>query len=348
MTTGPTWDAKKTPDRAELYAVCVDRESGKIVHDVKVFDVEKPDFCHPTNSYASCTPALEEGRVYVHFGSYGTACLDGASGKVVWERRDFPCDHFRGPASSPILYKDLLIVNFDGVDVQYVVALNKNTGKTVWKRDRDINWGTDNKDAKKAYGTPSVLKIGGRDVLVDPAAVATIAYDPATGDEVWRVYHGGMNGAARPIYANGLVYICAGGNSDALLALKPEGKGDFTGTKKIIWHTGKSVPLRSSPLVSGNLMFMVADNGVASCLNAKTGEVQWTKRLTGKFWASPILAEGRIYAFNEEGAGYVLAAKPQYKLIAENHLNDGGNASPAVSGKALYVRTATHFYRIEK
>ncbi|MCE9526023.1 MAG: PQQ-like beta-propeller repeat protein, partial [Planctomycetales bacterium] len=116
----------------QLYAVCLDLESGKIVHNIKVFDIPHPQYCIERNSYASSTPCIEEGRVYVHFGAHGTACLDTKTGKPIWQRQDLKCDHFRGAASSPILWKDLLILTFDGFDFQYLTALNKETGATAW------------------------------------------------------------------------------------------------------------------------------------------------------------------------------------------------------------------------
>src|SRR5207237_3301736 len=134
---------------------------GNIVHDIHLFDVEKPGYCPSLNSYASPTPVVEAGRVYVHFGSYGTACLDTATGKTLWTRRDLPCDHWRAPGSSPILYNGLLFLHFDGFDAQYVAALDKTTGRTVWKRDRDIDYGTDNGDLKKAISTTTVRTVNG-------------------------------------------------------------------------------------------------------------------------------------------------------------------------------------------
>src|SRR5438094_28247 len=139
------------------------------------------------------SPGAEAGRVYVHFGSYGTACLDTATGATLWSRRDLPCDHWRAPGSSPILFGDNLFIHFDGYDVQYVVALDKTTGKTRWKRPRDIDYGTDNGDLKKAFCTPRAIKVNGTAQLIGPSAVATIADDPGTGEELGKAYHGGMN-----------------------------------------------------------------------------------------------------------------------------------------------------------
>jgi outer membrane protein assembly factor BamB len=348
------WMTTALVDGKKLYAVCVDRETGKIVHDIKVFDVAKPGYCIPTNSYASPTPVVESGRVYVHFGSYGTACLDTATCETLWSRRDLPCDHWRAPGSSPILFGATLFVHFDGYDVQYVIALDKATGKTRWKRSRDINYATDNGDLKKAYCTPRVIKVKGTAELISPGAVATIAYEPSTGDELWRVYHGGMNAAARPLFGDGLVFLTTGdagapiaGGWHRLLAIRPDGHGDVTKTH-VAWTHDKAVPARSSFLLDGDLLYMVSDNGIASCLEAKTGEEVWQQRLGGKYFASPILADGRIYFFDDEGTAHVMEAGREAKVLSRNRLDAGCMASCAVAGKALYVRTKTHLYRIEQ
>src|SRR5437667_3617886 len=160
------WLTTATPEGKELFVVCVDRDSGKILVDHKLFDVAKPsDLWVKYNSFASPTPVIEEGRVYVHYGCYGTACLDTKAGKVLWARDDLKCDHFRGAGSSPILFQNLLILTFDGFDLQYVVALDKKLGKTVWKTDRTHDFGTTDGDQKKGYGTPAVIEVGGKPLL---------------------------------------------------------------------------------------------------------------------------------------------------------------------------------------
>lgn len=341
------WLTSATEDGKQLFAICVDAATGKIVHDITVFDIAEPMFCYPYNSYASPTPVVEEGRLWVHFGSAGTACLDTASGRILWARQDLPCDHWRGPGSSPIVFRDLLILTFDGHDLQYVTALDKHTGKTVWKTDRSIDYGTDDGDYKKSFSTPAVFEHQGRWQLVSPAAVGTVAYDPLTGTELWKVHHGGYNAAARPLYSHGLTIINTQ-NGLRLLAVRPEGTGDVTKTH-IAWSCSRATPTRPSQLIVRDHLYMVNDQGIVSCLDVKTGEPAWTQRMGGRHSASPIHADGRIWFFDEDDRSRVIEANPaEFRLLAENPLDAGCMASPAVIGDALIVRTKTHLYRIEE
>jgi outer membrane protein assembly factor BamB len=329
-----------------LSALCIDLDTGKILQDLKLFEVDKPQFTHATNSYGSPTPAIEEGRVYIHFGAYGTACLDTKTGRKIWERRDLECDHFRGPGSSPVIHNGLLFLTFDGFDVQYITALDKNTGKTVWRQDRNVDFGTTDGDAKKAYSTPLLIQEGGRELLISPFASATIAYDPKTGTPIWTVRHGGMNAAGRPLFGNGLLYISTADGPNPLIAISPQGKGDIT--ENIAWRTNKSVPKRPSQILIGETLFMMNDGGVASCVDAKNGNEIWTKRLGGEYWSSPLYADGLIYCCSQSGTIAVFKASREYEEVAENKLGTGFLASPAVAGKSLILRSKTDLYRIEK
>ena len=208
VADGIIWLTNATEDGRRLSIVALDAASGERLHDLTIFEIAEPAFCHAFNSYASPTPVVADGRLWVHYGSAGTACLSTATGEVLWTRQDLPCDHHRGAGSSPILVDGLLVLTFDGFDRQYVAALDASTGQTVWQTDRSIDYGTDDGDMKKAYSTPTAFEHAGRKQVVSPSAVATIAYDPATGDELWRVVHGGFNAACRPLYADGLVVIC--------------------------------------------------------------------------------------------------------------------------------------------
>lgn len=340
-----TPEKPKLDEPLVLSAVCLDFDTGKIVHDLKLFEVDTPQFTHPTNSYGSPTPYIEEGRIYVHFGAYGTACLDTQTGKKIWERRDLPCDHFRGPGSSVAVYGDLLYLTMDGYDFQYIVALNKRTGETVWRKDRGVDFGTTDGDAKKSYSTPTLVESGGRSMLVSPFASHTIAYDPKTGEPLWQVKHGGMNAAARPLFGHGLVFINSADGPNPLIAVRPIGVGDIS--TEIVWKSSKAIPKRSSQLLIGDLLFLMNDSGVASCLEAETGNLVWTKRLGSDYWSSPIYADGLIYCFSQTGNAPVFKASREYDEVADNKLAEGCNASPAVVGRSLIVRTMKHVYRIE-
>jgi outer membrane protein assembly factor BamB len=324
------------------FAVCVDRVSGKIIHDIRLGSDKNPAYCHPFNSYASSTPFVEKGRLYAHFGSPGTWCIDTETGKTLWERRDFKCNHFRGPASSPVVYGDLLYLIFDGADLQYVAALDKNTGSTVWKTDREIKYSTDEGDFKKAYATPALFGIAGKPQLICPSAESTQAFDPITGSEIWRINHGGMNGSARPVMGNNLLYLTSG-HTGRLLAAKPNGTGTLP-KEAVVWQAAKGVPTRPSLLLDGEMLYMVSDNGIVSGLDALTGKAYWSERLDGEFSASPILAGKHLYCCNQIGKTYVLAAGKTFEIIAENRLDDGFMASPAVAGENLFLRTKTHLY----
>lgn len=334
-----------------LFAICVDRDTGKVRHDINLGSQRDPQYCHPFNSYASPTPFIEAGRLYAHFGSLGTWCVDTTTGKVIWERRDLECDHFRGPGSSPVVYGDRLYLIFDGADLQYVAALDKSTGKTVWKTDRKIKYSTDNGDYKKAYATPALFEIDGRPHLVCPSAECTIAYDPKTGAELWRIVHGGMNGSARPVAGDGLLYL-TNGHTRKLLAMKPGTMGTVP-TSAVKWQVTKDVPTRPSLLLDNGLIYMVSDTGLASCLDAATGKAHYAEqRLDGEFSASPVLANGHIYYCNQIGKTFVVPVGKAFDVVAVNRLGEARNigfmASPAIAGNALFLRTTTHLYCVGK
>lgn len=332
------WFTTAPADGKELFAICLDRNTGKVLHDVKVFDVPQPQFCHERNSYASATPFLEQDRVYVHFGVHGTACLDMASGKILWKRNDFECNHHRGAGSSPIVWEDLLILTFDGFDVQYVVALNKATGETVWKTNRNFNYGTDNGDVMKAYATPRVVMVNGQPELVSPSAGSTAGYDPRTGKELWQVKSGGMNAAGRPVVHKDTAFIGTADGGMHLFAVKLGGKGDVTGTH-IPWKLAKGYPRYASPIFVNGLLYMGNEQGVITCVEAETGDVKYQKRLGGLFMSSPIFADGKLYFFAEDGVCHVIKPGESFESIAENKLPGGFMASPAIAGKDLILRT---------
>ncbi len=339
------WLTTATPEGKQLFAVCLDLGTGKVIHDVQVFEVAEPQFCIERNSYASPTPVVEKDRVYVHFGAHGTACLETSTAKVLWERRDLSCDHYRGPASSPIVWQDLLILTFDGFDVQYITALDKTTGKTVWQTDRKFDYGSDNGDVMKAYSTPSVVEVNQQLELVSPSAGATAAYNPRTGVELWRVTSGGMNASGRPVIANNKAYIGTADRGFGMFAVTLGGRGDVTDSR-VAWKIAKGHPRYASPIFVDGLLYMASDQGILSCIEAESGENVWQKRLGGFFMPSPLYAGGKLYFLNEEGVCHVLLPGREFQSIAENTLDGGFMASPAVAGTSLILRSKDAVYCI--
>jgi outer membrane protein assembly factor BamB len=350
------WVTTATPDGHDLYAMALDRDSGRVVHDLNLFKVEKPQFVHDFNTHASPTPVAEPGRIYVTFGASGTAAIDTASGKVLWTRRDFECNHYRGAGSSPILFGNLLLMHFDGSDHQFVVALDKRTGKTVWRTERSIDFkdlGPDGKpqaegDMRKGFATPQIVQVEGKPVMISIGAKATYGYEPTTGRELWRIEErSAHSGSTRPVTFGDLVIYPSGFPRGQLLAVRPNGRGDVT-ESHVVWRVARGVPNKPSVLLVGDLLFMINDGGILTCLEAKNGEVVWTTRLKGEYTASPVSAEGRVYVFSEDGLATVFEAGREFKQLAQNTLDDGFLASPAIDGKALFLRTRTHLYRIEE
>lgn len=340
------WLTTATSDGTQLFALQVSLETGEIQRRVKLFDVSEPQPINGMNSYASPSPVIDKQRLYVHFGTYGTAAIETATGKILWQRSDLTLDHREGPGSSPVLFGDLLILTCDGTDVQYVIALDTKTGETRWKTNRSIDFGNLNPDFRKAYSTPLLAQVGGQPQLITTGAHSAYGYDPASGKELWRVAYEGFSNVCRPAVADGMMFLNTGYMKPQMLAVKLGG-GGLLGEDQLVWKQASGASNKPSVVITGGLLFQVSDGGVASCLDTKTGEVVWTKRLGGNFSASPLLAGDRIYLFDHKGKAIALKAGREFEQLAENQLDDGFMASPAVAGNALILRTTTCLYRVE-
>jgi outer membrane protein assembly factor BamB len=354
---GQVWLTTATVEGHDSFAICLDAESGRILLNERVFHTDNPEPLGngaSMNSYATPSALIEAGRVYVHFGSAGTACLDTSTRKVIWRRDDLPCRHYRGPSSSPVSYEDLLILTMDGADLQYHVALNKNSGETVWKTDRSVEWNdgelpgrmAKEGDLRKAHSTPLIAATANGPQLISAGAKAAYGYDPRTGRELWRVQYDDWSVAPRPLFDNGLAYIVTGFTKKEMWAVKTDGEGDVTDTA-VVWKLKSRVGKYASPLLVNGLIYTAAAESFVSCIDAETGEAVWTERIGGKYAASPVYADGRLYFFSQEGKTTVLQPGRNFEALATNKLDAGFMASPAVSGRALYLRTKTHLYRIE-
>jgi len=349
------WLTTATPDGKRLFAICLDRASGRIVRDLKLFDVDHPQYAHPFNSYASPTPVLEANRAYITFGSAGTACINTSSFQVLWQRRDIECNHFRGAGSSPIIYRDLLVMDFDGSDHQFVIALDKRTGRTIWRTERSINFNDLDEhgkpkadgDFRKAFSTPQVTTVNGQTEMLSLGSQAAYSYDPLNGRELWRIEERAQFSAStRPVVGFGMVFFPTGFQTGQLLAVRLGSRG-LLGDPNIAWRVAKGVPNKPSILLVDDLIFMVNDTGIASCIEAKMGTTVWQKRIGGEYSASPIYAGGNIWFFSEDGKSIAIKAARSFEPQGESQLDDGFMASPAVSGRAVYLRTKTHLYRVE-
>ena len=344
------WMTTATKDGNKMYAICVNKLSGKIEHDLHVFDVKSPQAITNENTYASPTPVVEEGRVYVHFGTYGTACISTKDGQILWKRRDLNCDHEigAGPASSPFIYNNFLIFNVDGRDVQYVIALNKETGETAWKTNRSVDFSDVQVNQRKAYGTPFIIPRGNTNQMVSIGAKGVYSYDPENGKELWKAEHRGWSIAPRPVYGEGLVFTMIDRDRPEMWAINPNGSGDITETH-VEWKETKRMPPRASPIIIKGLLFVVDRNGYISCIEAKTGKSIWQKRMKGRFSASPILANNLIYFFNEDTVCTIIKPTRELEIVAENKLSDDKlMATPAFDENSIYIRTEKKLTRIVK
>jgi len=354
---GKVWVTTATEEGNDLYVLGLDAESGKILFNEKVFHTDKPEPLgngKGMNCYATPTPVLEKGRLYVHFGSAFTGCIDTKTGKILWKREDLRCRHYRGPSSSVVSFENLILLTFDGADLQYLIALNKETGETVWNTKRSVAWNDENVpgpmardgDLRKAHSTPLVVTAGGNPLLLSAGAKAAYGYNPRTGEELWMVRYPDFSTAPRPVFEKGLAYFVSGMSKAELLAVKTDGHGDVTDTG-VVWRSKNHTGRYASPIIVDGLLYTVADEAFLTCLEADSGKVVWSERIGGKFAASPIYADGRIYWFDRSGLTTVIQPGRELKVLATNKLDDEFMASPGVSGKALFLRTLPFLYRVE-
>lgn len=339
------WLTVDVDEGGQLGAVCLDRSTGEIVHEVVAFEPDHVLEIHTDNNYASPTPAIEEGRLYVHYGRYGTACIDTATGAVLWRNTDLVIEHQGGPGSSPVLFDDLLIVHCDGADHQYVVALETTTGEIRWKRQRSAPY-RKNPVFKRAFSTPVIIEHGGVPVLLSVAADQAHAYDPTTGDERWHVRYVGFSNVAAPVADDERAYFVTGFFGPQVMAVKLGGEGNVSGTH-LEWRYKGAVPETPSPLLVDGRLFLVSNRGVASAVDVETGKRSWLKRLGGDFSASPVCDGRNVYYCGRDGTTHVVSLGEDPKVIAANELDGALWASPAVSGNALFLRTSDALYRIE-
>jgi outer membrane protein assembly factor BamB len=330
-------------DRVDLKVIALEQTTGALLHELTLFSVDDPQWVHKLNSYASPTPVYENGRLYCHFGTFGTACLDCQSTSIVWSNQELHVMHENGPGSTPIIAGEVLVFHMDGSDEQFIAALDKRSGKLAWKTPRSGEM-RPNPQHKKSYGTPLLVGVRGKEQIVSPASDWCYGYEPSTGKELWKVAYGqlGFSVTPKPVVGHGMVYLITGFGKGQLLAIDVEKSAE----PKIVWSFNKGTPTMPSPLLVGQEIYFVSDKGILTCLDALTGDEIYRDRLNGNFSSSPWFANGRIYVSNREGSTFVFAAGSKFELLAENLLPEPIMATPAVVDSSIYLRTEKHLYRI--
>jgi len=352
------WITGADEDGTDYYVMGVNAESGKIVYNEHFFHYDSPEALGNTvNGYASPTSAIRDGRLFVHFGSYGTACIDTKTKKVLWKRENLECRHYRGPGSSVVLYEDLLILTFDGIDQQYTIALNIDTADTVWRTDRTTKWddldenGKPKRDGdlRKAFSTPVITEVNNQPLLLSIGSCSIFGYEPKTGKELWSMATPGSTPSIRPVLHKGLAYVALGYGTQESRSIKLDGKG-VIGDDHVAWKFSEKSqkPDTASPVIVDGLLYVLTDRGIVSCLDAESGEVVWSERIGGNYMASTLYANGHIYCYSKQGKTTVLKAGRTFKVASVNELEEGFMASPAVFGNALFLRTSGFLYRIEE
>lgn len=324
-----------------LVAICVDAANGKNLWQTEIFrqDSKAPKI-HGKNSHASPSPLTDGKFVYVHFGHQGTACLDFA-GKIVWRSTEHRYSPVHGNGGTPILVDDKIVFSIDGSDKQFLIALNKADGKTVWKTNRNSK-----ADRKFSFSTPLLIEHNGQRQIISPASDLVVACDPVDGKEIWRASYDGYSVIPRPVFGHGMIFLSSGYNTPSVHAIRVDGEGDVTKTN-IAWSNNKGAPHTPSMLVVGTELYMISDNGIASCLDAKTGKSHWSERVGGGFSASPFYADGKVYLQSEQGLTTVLRAGTTFEQLARSDMKEKTFASYAVADGAIYLRSETKLYRIQ-
>ena len=328
----------------EFVVLALDRATGREVWR-QVARREVPhEGKHPTNSFASGSPLTDGERLYVTFGSRGYYCYD-LSGKLIWEKDlgDLRTRNSFGEGASPALAGDYLLITCDQEDGSFIVALDKRTGREVWRKSRE---------ERSSWSTPLVVEAAGRRQAIVAAAGRTRSYDPANGEIIWEA--GGLteNVIPMPVTGHGMVYVMSGFRGYSIQAIRLDAKGDVTDSPAIVWNVRKSAPYVPSPVLSGDRLYMIKSNeAFLSCLDARTGAVLYQdQRLEGVrgLYASPLAAGGYVYLIGREGTSMVIRDAEKFEVISTNQLDDRFDASPVILGKELFLRGHRHLYCISE
>lgn len=338
LTSAVVQDADAEKSKYDLIVAAHDLDTGKLTWQTKVFvQPETAPRIHQKNSHASPTPIIHDERLYVHFGHQGTACLT-LDGEMVWKTVSLEYKPVHGNGGTPIIVNDTLVFSVDGAATTKVVALSLVDGSPRWTFDRESN-----APRKFSFSTPALIEVNGSQQIVSPGSDVVHGLDAKTGEMIWKVTYDGYSVIPKPVLYNGLLYVCTSYNTPWIYCIDPSGKGDVTETH-VKWSHQKQVPHTPSIIVRDDLIYMVSDRGIGSCLEAQTGEVVWQERIGGNYSASPIYTNGLIYLQSEQGDATVIEASRDFKVVSKNTFGERTLASYGVANGTLLIRTAEKLY----
>jgi outer membrane protein assembly factor BamB len=322
--------------------LALNRDSGKILWEVTAWEGTPYDNRHRKSSYAASTPATDGKLVYAFFGTEGLYAYD-FNGKLAWKAELGKLGTVgMGTGTSPILYDNVVIVQCDeeNGEASFIVALDKKTGKEVWRTPRKV---------QVSWSTPLLVKTSTRSELITSGTETVVSYDPATGKELWR--HKGVesNAIPSPVANSEMVYLVAGFPAKIAMAIKLGGSGDLTGTKNVPWTYAKGTAYVPSPILYGDYLYLTTDRGILTCIDAKTGEVKYEGGripIPATFTASPVAFEGKILMTSEDGDTFIVKAGPKHEILGTNSVGEPVYASPAIADGRIFIRGEKNLYCI--
>lgn len=322
-----------------LRAMAFDAKSGKLVWDREVRFLDKAPAIHTKNSHASPTPIVRNEEVFVHFGPHGMARLSAADGEIQWTCFELDYPPLHGNGGSPVLHDDKLVIVCDGSKDPFVAAIDALTGKVAWKTPRGVK-----ARLTHSFVTPTVAIVNGKAQVMAPGPDHLAAYDLSNGAELWRVLAPGWSVVPQPAIGHGMIFYNRHYDDPEVMAVKLGGTGDVTDSH-VAWRIKRGAPSTPSPLLVGDELYFVSDKGIASCVDAKTGERHWMERLEGNYSASPVFAHGRVLFLNETGVATWVKASKTFERLGTNELPGSTLATPAFLDGAMYLRTDTTLYK---
>jgi outer membrane protein assembly factor BamB len=322
--------------------ICLERESGKIVWEQTAFEGTPYDNRHRKSSYAASTPATDGNLVYAFFGSEGLFAYD-MKGKLAWKADLGKLGTVgMGTGTSPILYNNLVLMQCDeeNGDASFIIALDKKTGKQVWKTPRKV---------QVSWATPILVATAKRTELISSGTEAVISYDPETGKELWRYKGVESNAIPSPVANSEMVFVSAGFPAKIAMAIRLGGSGELAATGNVPWTYTKGTAYVPSPILYGDYLYLTTDRGILTCLDAKTGEVKYEGGrvpVPATFTASPVAFDGKILLTSEDGDTFVVKAGPKHEILATNSLGEPVYASPAIADGRIFIRGEKNLYCI--